>query len=118
MIVPEGVTLTVEDDTEIHCRGVALLDNPFENPNRNGAGGLTIRPGGTLHHLGRAVYDASELQGGYWSGIRLSGTGDFKSVVIRDALTGLLIEGGAQIEEVSDCLFQNNVMGIQLLNGV
>jgi len=104
VIVPDTLTLTVADSTEIQMLSTSEEDPP----------GLSINEGGSLIHEGTAIYDwASELSFGYWKGLEIRGFADLDNVTIRNAERGITLIS-SEVTNLTGLNLENNRIGIHL----
>jgi hypothetical protein len=108
VIVPAGVTLTIEPGAEVIIDGI-----PGETSNHHSLiikGALKVGSGTHFHSV-----NGSPTYG--WKGISIEGKAFFEGMTIEDAQRGLIITGMADVT-VINCVFEDNYIGIHVCGGI
>ena len=105
VLVPAGIQLGISDNTDVKIHG-----SPVYGYNHR----LTIE--GKLKADPGVSFYMKELIHKPWRGILLKGESEnLSNITIRNAEQGLVVAPAAQLQQIQNCIFQENEIGVRLL---
>lgn len=103
--VPDGVTLTIADSTDVIINTYNLANYDHR---------LHIKPGASLIHEGNVNYLHNDPYG-YWKGLYIEGSATLSNIYVEGAYRGVTLDTSEDIL-ISNSTFENNVIGIHAFN--
>ncbi|OJT26903.1 hypothetical protein BO221_02520 [Archangium sp. Cb G35] len=110
VIVPAGVTLTIESGVQVIAATTDATSSGSDSTRVELISRGTLRVRGT--EASPVTFQASTSGSSQWSGVRVeSGTATLTSAVIRDAFTGLRVKGSTASATISSSTLHGNING-------